>query len=136
MELTDFLFKRTERFKKIAEFLAAINVCTITEKTDRRKNRFGKQMYLVFTPESGEKLEVDRCYVDELDFDTNMNRLWGLVEIIENHFGYSLIVSKTEYTWVTNYGSLTVSNDKFYATPRIEIIFQACIRIIDLIYFK
>lgn len=134
--MKDFLFKRTEQFKKIAEFLAAINVCTITEKTDRRKNRFGKQMYLVFTPESGEKLEVGWCYVDELDFDTNMNQLWGLVEIIENHFGYSLTVSKTEYSWATNYGGLTISDDKFYDTPRIKIIFQACMRIIDLIQIK
>jgi hypothetical protein len=130
--MENFLYKRNERTKKIVDFLAAINACTIIEKIDRRKNRIGKTSYVKFSPNFSEKLEVGECYIDELDFDINLIRLWALVEIIEEQFNYSLTVSITECYWTTDLG-VYVTDQKFRGKSRAENIFCACMGIINLI---
>lgn len=128
MELDDFFKERTDRFELIATFLAAINACVIFNQTDRRKNRKGKQWYVVFSHNSEEKLGIDNCYVDELDFDINWNRLWVLVEIIES-LGYSLVVYPDECYWLTEDGDYLVE-ETFTGEKRINFVFDACMNFI------
>jgi hypothetical protein len=130
MELTVLFMERAKKFKKIAEFLVAIDKDSkLIEKKDRRKNREGNVLYFIPSDDLAEKLEIGKCYVDELNFDINLIHLWALVEIIEDRQGYSLVVYPNECYWLNKDGSQLF--DSFSGNKRIEFIFNACLGFIE-----
>lgn len=130
METSDLYKERTEKFKKIVEFLVAIDKDSkLIEKKDRRKNREGNAFFFIPSADMAEKLEIGECYVDELDFDINLIRLWALVEIIES-LGYSLVVYPDECYWLTEDGDYLVE-ETFTGEKRINFVFDACMNFIS-----